>query len=370
MLKKLKQATLRSLKTLGAFSVVQGSAWRRRRLLILAYHGVSLDDEHLWDGALYMPPDCFAARMRALKKSGATVLPLGEAVERLYADDLPERSVALTFDDGAYDFARQAFPVISEFGFPVTLYLTTFYTHFNKPVFDVFCSYLLWKGRAGRLDLKELTGEPLSLNLSADGARAAALGALHRFARERGLSAEEKDALASELAKRLGIDYEELAARRLMHLLRPEEVRQLAEAGVDVQLHTHRHRVPLSRELFRREIEDNRASIREMTGRDATHFCYPSGVHDPSFLPWLTELGIRSATTCDTGYASRASERLLLPRLLDVTSLSPIEFEGWLTGVSAALPRRRGASAEAAAAATAATAATDDGRAARAESAG
>jgi hypothetical protein len=31
----------------------------------------------------------------------------------------------------------------------------------------------------------------------------------------------------------------------------------------------------------------------------------------------------------------------LLPRLIDTVSLSDVEFEGWLTGASAFLPRRR-----------------------------
>jgi hypothetical protein len=106
-------------------------------------------------------------------------------------------------------------------------------------------------------------------------------------------------------------------------------------------MHTHRHRTPLDRELFRREIVDNRESIRAMTGSEAAHFCYPSGAYDGAFLPWLEELGVASAMTCDVGYASRDSERLLLPRLLDVSSLSHVEFEAWLTGVAAALPRRR-----------------------------
>lgn len=340
-LKKLKRATLRSLKTIGAFRVVQQSGWRRRRLLILAYHGVSLDDEHLWDGSMYMPVEMFRERMRMLRDSGATVLPLGEALERLYSDDLPERSVALTFDDGAYDFAARAFPVIEEFGFPVTLYLTTFYSVFNRPVFDGFSSYLLWKGRGSRLNLKGLTGQAIEVNLSSDTARREAHDALRRFAREQALPAEEKDALLLRLSKQLKVDYDELIAKRMLHILNPGEVRALAQSGVDVQLHTHRHRTPLNRELFRREIEDNRMRIREMTGRDATHFCYPSGVYDLAFLPWLEELGVSSATTCDTGYASRESGRMLLPRFLDVSSLAPIEFEGWLTGVSAALPRRR-----------------------------
>ena len=341
MLKEIKKTALRSLRALGAFSVVRNSRWRQRRLLILAYHGVSLDDEHLWDESLYMTPDCFRSRMRALEESGAAVLPLGEAVERLYANDLPDRSVALTFDDGHHDFYARAFPIIREFGFPVTLYLTTFYSNFNRPVFVTFCSYLLWKGRGQRLDVSEWAGRPLTLDLSSDAERAYACELMRRSAGGRGLSAEEKDTTLVQLAGRLGVDYEALAARRILHILRPEEGKWLADAGVDVQLHTHRHRVPLDRELFRREIIDNRECIRAMTGGEAAHFCYPSGSYDIALLPWLEELGVASAMTCDVGYASRASERLLLPRLLDVSSLSRVEFEAWLAGVAAALPRRR-----------------------------
>jgi peptidoglycan/xylan/chitin deacetylase (PgdA/CDA1 family) len=346
VLKELKKTALRSLKTAGAFRLVAGSRWRRRRLLILAYHGVSLDDEHEWEGALYLSQETFRSRMRALKSFGAAVLPLGEAVERLYADDLPDRAVAITFDDGAYDFYARAYPVVREFGFPVTLYLTTFYTEFNRPVFDTFCSYLVWKGSGRALDLGELTGEGGRVELSSDAARASAVSALRHFAAKRGLSAEEKDELLRGVARALGVDYEELSARRVLHLVNPEEVRELAAAGVDVQLHTHRHRTPNVRELFRREVDDNRAVIKRLTGRDdAVHFCYPSGVYEREFLPWLAEAGVRTATTCETGYATRESEALLLPRLLDVSALSDLEFEGWLTGVSAALPRRRVAGA-------------------------
>jgi hypothetical protein len=105
-------------------------------------------------------------------------------------------------------------------------------------------------------------------------------------------------------------------------------------------MHTHRHRTPDDRELFLREIEDNRKSISEMTGKSPSHFCYPSGVWSPAFLPWLTEAGVESATTCEIGLATPESHPLLLPRLIDVSSLSPIEFEGWLTGISQVLPRR------------------------------
>jgi len=341
MLKNFKLATLKSLKTTGVSTLVQNSRWRRQRLLILAYHGVSTDDEHLWNGSMYMSPEMFRERLETIAKSGCAVLPLDEAITRLYANDLPDRSVAITFDDGNFDFQQSAFPLLKEFDFPSTLYLTTFYSHYNKPIFGIFCEYLLWKARSETLNLKQITGRDSKIELKGDAARKAAFREIERHVWAQKLSAEEKTAFAEVLARQLKVDYDALIEKRIMHLLAPEEVTRLAANGADIQLHTHRHRAPLDRELFLREIEDNRNSIQAMTGLRPSHFCYPSGVYDHRFLPWLREAGVVSATTCETGFASRSSNQLLLPRFLDNAALSSIEFEGWLTGVSAALPRRR-----------------------------
>lgn len=341
MLKNFKLATLKSLKTSGVSTLVQNSRWRRQRLLILAYHGVSTDDEHLWNGSMYMPREVFRARLETIAKSGCAVLPLAEAITRLYANDLPDRSVAITFDDGNFDFRQSAFPLLKEFDFPSTLYLTTFYSHYNKPIFGIFCEYLLWKGRSETLDLRKITGRDEKIELNEEAARTAAFREIERHVRAQKLSAEDKTAFAEVLARQLRVDYDALIEKRIMHLLAPEEVMQLAADGADIQLHTHRHRAPLDRELFLREIEDNRLSVQAMTGLRPSHFCYPSGDYDLRFLPWLRESGIISATTCEMGFASRSSNQLLLPRFLDNAALSSIEFEGWLTGVSAALPRRR-----------------------------
>jgi peptidoglycan/xylan/chitin deacetylase (PgdA/CDA1 family) len=341
MLKRLKQIALNGLKTTGIFTLIQNSRWRRNRLLILAYHGFSLEDEHLWNPELFMHPDYFRARMQLLKKRGLAVLPLGEAVQRLYANDLPENCVALTFDDGYYDFYKRAYPILKEFNFPSTVYLTTFYVNYNRPIFDSVCSYMLWKGRDQTLDLREITGQDQKLDLSSDASRAAAYDSLVGFARQQKFSAEEMDDLNARLARRLKIDYGALCAKRILHLLTPGEVGQLAAEGVSIELHTHHHRSPLNQQLFRQEIEENRNNIQGMTGSSALHFCYPSGIFDNAFIRWLKDLSVVSATTCDPGFASRRSHHLLLPRVVDTSLQSLIEFEGWLTGASALLPRRQ-----------------------------
>jgi peptidoglycan/xylan/chitin deacetylase (PgdA/CDA1 family) len=288
-----------------------------------------------------MNPEMFRNRMQLLQKRGCTVLALNEAIKRLYANDLPDNCVAITFDDGYYDFYRQAQPILKEFGFPATLYLATLYTNYDLPVFDAICPYLLWKGRGLKLNLREITGQDASFDLSNPEERASAEEAIIDHARREKMSIENKDSLAAKLASQINIDYASLRSKRVLNLLNPDEVKKLTLDGVDVQLHTHRHRVPQDRRSFYQEINENRDNIKRMTGNSTMHFCYPSGIYDSAFFPWLNDLGVISATTCDPGLASRESHQLLLPRFVDTSLQSTIEFEAWLTGVSAALPHRK-----------------------------
>ena len=105
------------------------------------------------------------------------------------------------------------------------------------------------------------------------------------------------------------------------------EVNAIARAGVQIELHTHRHRTPRDRDLFEREVRDNRERIREYTGSEPLHFCYPSGVTSPQFLPWLRECGVKSATTCNHGLSKPGCEPLMLPRFLDSSAVDDIDFE-------------------------------------------
>ena len=63
MLNSLKLAALGMLRTSGMFGVVANSRWRQQRLLILCYHGVSLEDEHQWRPTLYIPPQKLEQRL-------------------------------------------------------------------------------------------------------------------------------------------------------------------------------------------------------------------------------------------------------------------------------------------------------------------
>jgi peptidoglycan/xylan/chitin deacetylase (PgdA/CDA1 family) len=310
-------------------------------LLILGYHGVSIEDEHEWNPELFMTQELLRKRFEMIRRWDCNVLPLGEAIERLYAGTLPERAVAITFDDGLFNFFERALPLLKEFNFPSTLYATTFYVEYNKPVFGVAADYLLWKTRVPELDMGPLTGLKRTFEIDNRSGRMAAHSELVSYAVENGLSAKLKNDLLRKLSEQLSIDFEQFCSSRLFHLMTIEEIEEIAKAGVDVQLHTHRHRVPMDQSLFRREISDNRRVIDQIVGCPPTHFCYPSGEYDPAFIPWLKDSDVVSATTCFVDLSHNWSSPFKLPRLIDTMSLSDVEFEGWLTGVSHFVPQRQ-----------------------------
>jgi peptidoglycan/xylan/chitin deacetylase (PgdA/CDA1 family) len=339
-LKALKVGVLKHSKSIGLFAALGRSPWRTNRLLILGYHGISLDDEHLWNPGLFISQEVFRQRLELLVQARCSVLSLRDGLSRLAKRDLPPRSVVITFDDGYYDFFARAYPVIREFGFPVTVYQTSYYSSYNRPIFDVACSYLLWKGARTRITSVALTGIPGVLDLTTNASRLSAGSRMLETAQRAGMSAEDKDELLERLAASLELDAGLMRTKRLLHLMKPEELRQLVTQGVDLQLHTHRHRMPRDRDLFIREIVDNRELLAAVGQPSTDHFCYPSGVYGECFLPWLAELGVQSATTCDLGLASSKTRMLLLPRLLDSSTLSVVEFEGWLCGMGHVLPGR------------------------------
>jgi peptidoglycan/xylan/chitin deacetylase (PgdA/CDA1 family) len=85
--------------------------------LIVTYHAVEPGP-----APLCVDPGRFRAHLSCLAEVGATVLTVAELADRFRQDDLPERAVALTFDDGFASVARVAAPLMAEHGFRGTVF--------------------------------------------------------------------------------------------------------------------------------------------------------------------------------------------------------------------------------------------------------
>jgi peptidoglycan/xylan/chitin deacetylase (PgdA/CDA1 family) len=327
---RLKQSLYAGARAAGLFRVSR--LLTRGGLRIVCWHGTSLAEEHRVFPGLFLSPDDLERRLLALHRY--PVLPLEEAVQKLRAGTLPPAAVALTIDDGFHGTLRHAWPALQRHGFPATLYATTYHVRSGTPVFRLLVQWAFRKSRAPLLDLSELgTGMVGTVRMTGGAEQSEAMWRIIRNAEER-LSEPERQALADRIARALGVDLGPVRAGRWLSLAGIDELRSAAREGLDVQLHTHRHRFPVSRELALQEIWDNRAVLEPLAGRPLRHFCYPSGYFRPAHLPWLEEAGVESATTCDPGLNRRGDSPLTLRRYLDDSRVSQLEFEAELSGFS------------------------------------
>lgn len=303
---------------------------------MLCWHGLSKLDEHRWRPGLYITPQLFRRRLEVLAELGCTVLALDDALARLRSGDLPPRSVVITFDDGFSDFATHAVPILKEFGFPASLYLTTYHVDDQHPLYNLTVSYLLWKSRGRGRRLPD--GTPIGNDVEAE----LAAQSMVRDAIADGLSTLEKDGRARELAAFLGHDYDEFCGRRMLCLMSPDQVKEASRSGIAIEAHTHRHRTPDDLDLMTRELRDNIKRIEQITGRRPVHFCYPNGVLNSKYFPLLEQEGFRSATTCERALATRKGHRYAIPRWLDKQKHTESHYRGWLSGLRPLVERSPG----------------------------
>ncbi|WP_051332485.1 polysaccharide deacetylase family protein [Cucumibacter marinus] len=72
-------------------------------------------------------PEVFGAHLRVIDGLGMTPMTISGLTDAIDKGTLPDRPVAITFDDGLADFEQHALPILDRFGFPATLYVAAGY---------------------------------------------------------------------------------------------------------------------------------------------------------------------------------------------------------------------------------------------------
>lgn len=85
--------------------------------VVLMYHAIEPGPR-----PLCIEPELFRAHAAAIAASGASPLTVSELAAALRANELPERGVVITFDDGCESVVTHAAPVLAELGLRATVF--------------------------------------------------------------------------------------------------------------------------------------------------------------------------------------------------------------------------------------------------------
>jgi peptidoglycan/xylan/chitin deacetylase (PgdA/CDA1 family) len=310
--------------------------WRKLRArvlgrvepVILMYHRVTELPCDPWH--LAVTPTRFAEQIEMLTHR-RTVVPLGWLVEKLESGHVPEKAVAITFDDGYVDVLRNAKPVLERFGASATAFLTTGAIGRRRE---------FWWDTLSRI-LLESTGLPASLELRIAGRTrtwnvdpATDRGDLHRavWSALRPLAEEARAEVLKEIECWAGTAPPPRASDRALD---PDEARELAASNAfSIGAHSisHASLPALTDDDKRREVGDSRSACEQLIGRAVAGFAYPFGDRDRATERVVAESGFLHACATDPGVAVSIRDRFHLPRVA-VEDWSADELARRLDGV-------------------------------------
>jgi peptidoglycan/xylan/chitin deacetylase (PgdA/CDA1 family) len=312
---------------------------QRGQVAILMYHGIAPEP---------LSPRCWhvvgAAMFRQQMEYLAehfNVLPLEEALERMYSGTLPDRAATITFDDGTRNLATHAAPILRSLGLPGAVFLATDAMANGRPLWPDQLWLALARTTRSAVDLSAIGLGEQSLRGDAERGRAFPL-VVNRL---KDLVDEERIDRFNSLLEMLGVDDTDPGP---FSMLSWDEARGLAADGT-ITLHPHSVTHPiLSRctdDKVEREISESCAELERETGCAPKVFAYPNGRaqdFDERAKKVLGRHDVRWALSTVGGFADRHSDPLAVQRLPIGSNMSTERFRLLVSG---ALPWRRGVAA-------------------------
>nr|WP_067297808.1 polysaccharide deacetylase family protein [Marinobacterium profundum] len=271
----------------------------RNKLSILNYHQVleSPDPMRPWE-----PDRVKFDWQMALLRRHFQPLSLIEALDRLEADTLPDHAICVTLDDGYLNNLEVGVPILKRHQIPATVFVASGFSNGEN----------MWNDRILEL-FANLKNE--RINLEAIGLAKPELG---NIATRRSLAnytiTQLKYLPIAERVQTVNTLYHangNIPEQRKM--MRPEEISQLAAAGVEIGGHTHHHPIlkGMSPQEQHQEIQQNKMLLEQWTGKPVVGFAYPNGRFgkdmDGASLAVVRQLGFRYAVSTDAGYTHKAS---------------------------------------------------------------
>ena len=295
------------------------ASFHRHKPIILTFHGVTADvsDTICNDEGLHLHRPLFERLMKHVARHYHPV-PLARIVDWLEGGAaVPERAVALTFDDGFRNVLTDAAPVLKKHGIPATLFVTTDFVFKNEMLWPDRVVSALALTRAPALEIN-VGGELRRFDLGTRDAKLHANAALNALCKS--LAQEQRLALLDEIIARLHVDRSQLqSAWDGFRPIDPEEMRLLPHAGITVGAHTCSHPIMarLSARQQAHELTESKRLIESTTRMECEQFAYPNGGpgdYSAETRQSVMDAGYRCAFTTVKRRVSQNDDRFEIPR--------------------------------------------------------
>jgi len=274
---------------------------------ILLYHRVAEAPRDIH--GLCVRPDAFRAHMEHLAAQYHPV-PLVQLAMAAREGWLPDRAVAVSFDDGYADNLEVASPILLELGIPATFFITSEGLHGRGEAWWDTLAEIFFGSTPLPSRLSSASGDDLPTSTPEERERAHWV-VYHRM---RAAAAEERDARIARLKEWAGFD----TAGRTARLIDREELWELGRRpGHSIGGHGAHHLSfsAHARDVVRADIAHNRALLEQCLGRIVTTFAYPFGDHDANSVQAVREAGYQAAATCEEDLLRPGADPLRLPRI-------------------------------------------------------
>lgn len=301
------------------------------RGLILMYHRVAEPDLDPW--GLSVSPGHFSEQLEVLQKYFHP-LSLPELLKHIQRGRVPNRAIAVTFDDGYVDNLELAKPLLERSAVPATIFLVTeaimegrnFWwdelewallqpgTLPDSLTLRLRSRMLEWQlGAARRYTLQQRREDRQRRPWDAvPGTRLAFFNLIWQHLQA--LSGPERLEALAAICAWAGTSTQ---PRRGVRALSKDEVKvlgqgDLIELGAHTMTHPSLKALPISQQMD--EISGSKNQLEDVIGRPVTSFSYPHGEYSTETVQLVQKTGLQTATTTHSKCVRADTDPFQLPR--------------------------------------------------------
>lgn len=259
----LKKILLHCIETLGGFQLMRHI--KKNDPIILMYHRILKDE--LING---LAPQEFEKQIAYIHKH-FNVVSIEDLLQDIKNNTTKPYSLALTFDDGHYDFYTNAWPILKKFNVPASLYITTGFVDGTTWLWPDLLKYILLNSNTAILNVENL-GDISTHNTEHH-------NSWHKLGDHcLTLSAEARNKLLFKLADDAKITVSN-TPQPPFHSVSWPQLQEMHKEGLVVGSHTVTHPIlsSLSTTSLQYELAMSAATIQQHLGTAPTGICYPNG---------------------------------------------------------------------------------------------